>query len=160
MRTNESKTGSTNERPFSNRFNIFISYPIKPNVVRTSSDWVICPIFFLLALFEASKCIFRILLSEVHDLETINKIVIDKNNTNWQLWIYFEPGCRSTSYQDIVCIIVDTYLFLAVSTVLDRFVESKISRPFGSASKIRRPHKLDVRMPYRLSEKYFCPLKV
>lgn len=68
---------------------------------------------------------------------------------------YLESGIKSSSYQDSMCIIVDIYLFLAVSTVLDLPVESNTSNPFGSAKRVNRPQKFDVKMPKRLSKKYF-----
>lgn len=69
--------------------------------------------------------------------------------------MYLEFGLKSTSYQDIVCIIVDTYLLLAVSAVLDLPVECKTSNPLGSAKRVKSPHILDVSIPYRFSKKYF-----
>lgn len=69
--------------------------------------------------------------------------------------MYLESGLKSISYQVSMCIIVDIYLFLAVAGVLDLPVESNTSNPLGSAKRVNRPKRLDVKMPSRLSVKYF-----
>lgn len=71
---------------------------------------------------------------------------------------YFDPGVKLISYQDIICIMVDAYLFLAVAGVLERPVPDKIFKPFGSDSKANKPHIFELNMPKRLSKKYFWPL--